>query len=385
MVLNRTLRSRLARVLALLSVLVLPPVSTRAEEPRVPPQSAEAKARERAALDSAFKSLEEELKALIGDYSKAVQEASKQGLPREKWPRSPANDLYPRFESLALQDQPDALRWCLGISSSLDLPMDARLSKRDALYKRFVTTALDTTFTPDIISFLSLEAAPDGLGVERAADFLDKIKKGASKAEVRSQAAWAQAQVYQKGKKPEHKDLAIATYKELVSAYPKSNEAGPARGIVFQLEHLQIGMTAPDVATSDVDGKEFKLSDTRGKATVLFFFAFGHRATPQMLTQFKEVAAHFKDKPLAWVGVTLDEKQEDFKKSLAEAGIDWKISWQGGRNGPWVSEWGVARLPAIYVLDDKGVIRQINVEKAELSKGLEAIFAEIEARSKPAK
>ena len=103
-----------------------------------------------------------------------------------------------------------------------------------------------------------------------------------------------------------------------------------------------------------------------------------------MLAAYKELAAGMKDKPFTIIGVADDEKKEDFKKGIADAGIDWKMSWQSGR-GPWFSEWGVARVPTVYVLDDKGVIRHVNPEFRSLKKIADDLFAEIEARKKEPK
>jgi len=43
-------------------------------------------------------------------------------------------------------------------------------------------------------------------------------------------------------------------------------------GDLFQLEHLRIGMPAPDIEGEDLDGVPFKLSDYRGKVVVLDFW-----------------------------------------------------------------------------------------------------------------
>ena len=40
----------------------------------------------------------------------------------------------------------------------------------------------------------------------------------------------------------------------------------------YQLEHLRIGMVAPDIVAKDLDGVEFKLSDYRGKVVVIDFW-----------------------------------------------------------------------------------------------------------------
>ncbi len=50
---------------------------------------------------------------------------------------------------------------------------------------------------------------------------------------------------------------------------------GPrAEGALFEMQHLQIGMIAPDIEAEDIDGTTFKLSDYRGKVVVVDFW--GH-------------------------------------------------------------------------------------------------------------
>lgn len=45
-----------------------------------------------------------------------------------------------------------------------------------------------------------------------------------------------------------------------------------AKGALFEIRHLQIGMIAPDIEGEDIDGVPFKLSDYRGKVVVLDFW-----------------------------------------------------------------------------------------------------------------
>ena len=40
----------------------------------------------------------------------------------------------------------------------------------------------------------------------------------------------------------------------------------------FEKEHLQLGMTAPDIEGEDLEGVKFKLSDYRGKVVVIDFW-----------------------------------------------------------------------------------------------------------------
>jgi hypothetical protein len=47
-----------------------------------------------------------------------------------------------------------------------------------------------------------------------------------------------------------------------------------AKDALFEIEHLQVGCAAPDIAAKDTDGVEFKLSDYRGKVVLLDFWGF---------------------------------------------------------------------------------------------------------------
>jgi cytochrome oxidase Cu insertion factor (SCO1/SenC/PrrC family) len=45
-----------------------------------------------------------------------------------------------------------------------------------------------------------------------------------------------------------------------------------AESDLFEIQHLSVGKPVPEIAGEDVDGKEFKLSDYRGKVVLLDFW-----------------------------------------------------------------------------------------------------------------
>ncbi len=59
-----------------------------------------------------------------------------------------------------------------------------------------------------------------------------------------------------------------------VVARGKRSYAQMASGFLFELDHLQVGMLAPDMEALDVDGAKFRLSDFRGKVTVVDFWGY---------------------------------------------------------------------------------------------------------------
>ena len=60
----------------------------------------------------------------------------------------------------------------------------------------------------------------------------------------------------------------------LKKEFAETPYAERADAFLFELDHLQVGKTAPDFEATDEDGKKFKLSDFRGKVTVIDFWGF---------------------------------------------------------------------------------------------------------------
>ena len=63
----------------------------------------------------------------------------------------------------------------------------------------------------------------------------------------------------------------VAANYDDVKGYGKTL-ADSAKGELFEIRSLGIGMTAPDIEGEDVEGKKFKLSDYRGKVVVIDFW-----------------------------------------------------------------------------------------------------------------
>jgi AhpC/TSA family len=94
---------------------------------------------------------------------------------------------------------------------------------------------------------------------------------GKSKApSVRAATLFATAEVWGE-KKPKE---AIKLLRQLIVEYPKSESALKAKGSLFALENLAIGMVAPNISGTDHEGKSFNLSEYKGKVVVLDFWGF---------------------------------------------------------------------------------------------------------------
>ena len=64
---------------------------------------------------------------------------------------------------------------------------------------------------------------------------------------------------------------AASQYADVVT-YEQHTVGEAAQSALFEIQHLAVGQPAPDIVGRDVDGKEIKLSDYRGKVVVLDFW-----------------------------------------------------------------------------------------------------------------
>jgi len=67
-------------------------------------------------------------------------------------------------------------------------------------------------------------------------------------------------------------ETVIAEYGEVAARSGTLGEE--AQGWLFELDHLQIGMVAPDFEATDENGAKWKLSDYRGKVVVVDFWGY---------------------------------------------------------------------------------------------------------------
>jgi thiol-disulfide isomerase/thioredoxin len=129
---------------------------------------------------------------------------------------------------------------------------------------------------------------------------------------------------------------------------------------IFEIQHLGIGKTSPDIEGQDLDGTAFKLSDYRGKVVLLSFWATWCGPCMALVPHERELAARYKGKPFVIIGVNADLKKEQVKPVLKEQGITWRSFWCGeeGPNGTIPKQWNVTGWPKLYLIDRAGVIRR---------------------------
>jgi peroxiredoxin len=154
---------------------------------------------------------------------------------------------------------------------------------------------------------------------------------------------------------------------------PLGGKVGPtARAELLGIKNLsvlRIGQAAPDIAGEAIDGTKFKLSEQRGKITVLVFWASWCGPCMRMVSHEKKLIERMKGKPFALIGVNGDDEKEKAKEAVKKYDMTWPSFWDAAErpDGPITKAWNVHAWPTVYVLDADGVIRYVghNDEKLD--------------------
>ncbi|MGS2762933.1 TlpA family protein disulfide reductase [Sinomicrobium sp. M5D2P9] len=117
------------------------------------------------------------------------------------------------------------------------------------------------------------------------------------------------------------------------------------------------GIDAFDFSVSDKDGKQYSLSDFKGKVVVLDFWFTGCSPCKQMTPYLAKVAEKFKSLPVVFLSVCADRSEKTWTKSVAEGDYTFDNStkvFTGGREHPIIKNYEVRGYPTIILIDPKG-------------------------------
>ncbi|MCF8714451.1 AhpC/TSA family protein [Joostella atrarenae] len=120
---------------------------------------------------------------------------------------------------------------------------------------------------------------------------------------------------------------------------------------------LSVGAIAPDFSAPNPEGETISLKGSLGKVTILDFWAAWCKPCRAENPNLVKLYAEYHDKGLNVVGVSLDKTAEDWKKAIADDGLEWNHMsnlkfWQD----PIAQLYNIRSIPATYILDENGKI-----------------------------
>lgn len=130
---------------------------------------------------------------------------------------------------------------------------------------------------------------------------------------------------------------------------------------LFAVTHLSRGRPALEIEGQDIDGETFRLSDFRGKVTLIDFSADWCPHCRNMYPVHKELVEKYQDRPFALVAVSADP-EATLRRLVDNGTITWPTWFDGppdaqqGPDGKITQEWHVTSYPTMLIVDQHGRI-----------------------------
>ena len=213
---------------------------------------------------SKFAALEIQMEIAAEEFFDAIDNAADPTkLPEDKRPK-----ILARMDELvrSTAGKPEAAQIAVGTFVwSLDVEAPQAFKRFVELGNRY-RNAPELADAMEMISYFYEESATPAEWVGELKKLSDATKSVANKAGAEFAAGLIHLNLKQL------KDAKTA-FELAQKASPDSVYATNANGYIYEIEHLQIGMPAPDFKAKTLDGKEVSLASLRGKVVLLNFWA----------------------------------------------------------------------------------------------------------------
>ena len=130
--------------------------------------------------------------------------------------------------------------------------------------------------------------------------------------------------------------------------------------------NVTIGSKAPNFSAPTPNGDELALNDVLGKVTILDFWAAWCRPCRAENPNVVRIYNKYKDQGLSILGVSLDRKAEDWKKAIADDGLEWNHVSNVEYFDEIADLYNVDAIPATFILDENGMIVAKNLRGTAL-------------------
>lgn len=151
-------------------------------------------------------------------------------------------------------------------------------------------------------------------------------------------------------------------------------------GAKHMVSALTVGKVAPEIVGTDLDGHALRLSDYRGKVVVLMFSGDWCGVCRGQYPYERLMLELYRNWPFAILGVDSSVSLARAREVKQDERLTYASWWDGGgaknTDGPIASAWNVQGWPTVYVIDQTGVIRFVDLRSEDLLKGVRLLLTE---------
>lgn len=138
-----------------------------------------------------------------------------------------------------------------------------------------------------------------------------------------------------------------------------------------------IGVKYQDLQLTDLNGNKVNLSKyiKKGEYVMLEFWASWCGPCRAEIPHIKHVNEKYKNKGFKILSISIDEREQDWKKAMKEEGMDWiQLNDRLGFKGTACKTYNIGGVPYCLLLDKEGRIMKTEMRGAYLDAALEEIF-----------
>jgi peroxiredoxin len=118
---------------------------------------------------------------------------------------------------------------------------------------------------------------------------------------------------------------------------------------------LWTGGPPPALALKDLDGRQHRLADYRGKVVLINFWATWCGPCREEMPSIQELKNKLAGRPFVVLAVNLDEPESRIRKFLTQMKLDFPILLDPDRNV--AKGWNARILPATFIVGPDGRVR----------------------------
>jgi peroxiredoxin len=136
-----------------------------------------------------------------------------------------------------------------------------------------------------------------------------------------------------------------------------------------------IGQPAPQIGTNDMEGKRVDVADFAGKVVLVDFWATNCAPCLAEFPNLRQTYKELHDKGLEIVGVSFDDNPDTVQAFVARAKLPWRMVMNESPEGQIALRYKTKTIPALFVIDRKGTVAQVDIRGTDLRPVIEKLLA----------